>query len=177
MQSRYYDPANRRFINADNYQSTGQGFVGTNMFAYCNNSPVDLYDPSGNAAGKSFLTVMEDCAGGRPRELDPNGIYQYAPSGTEALLLYESPYDSRANLTRKVTYLSPAQTREYVENLAYSSFIGTSSPDCGVVFTKLYRQIAYSGTRGYTYSSNYLDANLSTLSRINPCPSNDRNYE
>ena len=129
LQSRYYDPANRRFINADNYQSTGQGFVGTNMFAYCNNSPVDLYDPSGNAAGKSFLTVMEDCAGGRPRELDPNGIYQYAPNGTEALLLYESPYDSRANLTRKVTYLSPAQTREYVENLAYSNFIGTSSPE------------------------------------------------
>ena len=129
LQSRYYDPANRRFINADSYQSTGQGFVGTNMFAYCNNSPVDLYDPSGNAAGKSFLTVMEDCAGGRPRELDPNGIYQYAPNGTEALLLYESPYDSRANLTRKVTYLSPTQTREYVENLAYSNFIGTSSPE------------------------------------------------
>ena len=129
LQSRYYDPANRRFISADSYQSTGQGFVGTNMFAYCNNSPVDLYDPSGNAAEKSFLTVMEDCAGGRPRELDPNGIYQYAPNGTEALLLYESPYDSRANLTRKVTYLSPTQTREYVENLAYSNFIGTSSPE------------------------------------------------
>ena len=129
LQSRYYDPANRRFINADNYQSTGQGFVGTNMFAYCNNSPVDLYDQSGNAAGKSFLTVMEDCAGGRPRELNPKGIYQYAPNGTEALLLYESPYDSRANLTRKVTYLSPTQTREYVENLAYSNFIGTSSPE------------------------------------------------
>ena len=129
LQSRYYDPQNRRFMNADSYQSTGQGFIGTNMFAYCNNSPVDLYDPSGNAAGKSFLTVMEDCAGGRPRELDPNGIYQYAPNGTEALLLYESPYDSRANLTRKVTYLSPTQTREYVENLAYSNFIGTSSPE------------------------------------------------
>ena len=129
LQSRYYDPANRRFMNADSYQSTGQGFVGTNMFAYCNNSPVDLYDPSGNAAGKSFLTVMEDCAGGRPRELNPKGIYQYAPNGTEALLLYESPYDSRANLTRKVTYLSPTQTREYVENLAYSNFIGTSSPE------------------------------------------------
>ena len=129
LQSRYYDPQNRRFMNADSYQSTVQGFIGTNMFAYCNNSPVDLYDPSGNAAGKSFLTVMEDCAGGRPRELDPNGIYQYAPNGTEALLLYESPYDSRANLTRKVTYLSPTQTREYVENLAYSNFIGTSSPE------------------------------------------------
>ena len=34
LQSRYYDPQNRRFMNADSYQSTGQGFIGTNMFAY-----------------------------------------------------------------------------------------------------------------------------------------------
>ena len=84
-----------------------RGSLGPNMFAYCNNSPVDLYDQSGNAGWKVFLDHNGGLAGGRPRELDPNGIYQYAPSGREALLLYESPYDSRANLTRKVTYLSP----------------------------------------------------------------------
>ena len=50
LQSRYYDPANRRFINADVYASTGQGFVGTNMFAYCNNNPVSFIDYSGNEA-------------------------------------------------------------------------------------------------------------------------------
>ena len=47
LQSRYYDPATRRFLNADSLASTGQGFVGTNMFAYCNNNPVMGYDPSG----------------------------------------------------------------------------------------------------------------------------------
>ena len=47
LQSRYYDPANRRFINADVYASTGQGFVGTNMFAYCNSNPVSNYDAQG----------------------------------------------------------------------------------------------------------------------------------
>ena len=31
LQSRYYDPAMHRFINADSYASTGQGFIGTNM--------------------------------------------------------------------------------------------------------------------------------------------------
>ena len=51
LQSRYYDPANHRFINADSLASTGQGFVGTNMFAYCNNSPVCFSDPSGKMAG------------------------------------------------------------------------------------------------------------------------------
>ena len=50
LQSRYYDPANRRFINADRHMSTGQGFVGTNMFAYCDNSPVFLVDHDGDEA-------------------------------------------------------------------------------------------------------------------------------
>ena len=48
LQSRYYDPANHRFINADALASTGQGFVGTNMFAYCLNNPVVRTDASGN---------------------------------------------------------------------------------------------------------------------------------
>ena len=47
LQSRYYDPVYHRFINADSYASTGQGFVGTNMFAYCNNNPVMASDPTG----------------------------------------------------------------------------------------------------------------------------------
>jgi len=45
--SRYYDPAMRRFINADAFASTGQGFLGFNMFAYSQNNPVMLVDPSG----------------------------------------------------------------------------------------------------------------------------------
>ena len=47
LQSRYYDPAICRFINADEYSSTGQGLLGYNMFAYCNNNPVMAADPNG----------------------------------------------------------------------------------------------------------------------------------
>ena len=47
LQSRYYDPAICRFINADAFASTGQGFLGLNMFAYCANNPINLLDPSG----------------------------------------------------------------------------------------------------------------------------------
>ena len=50
LQSRYYDPATRRFINADALASTGQGFIGYNMFAYCNNSPVNTCDSDGRDA-------------------------------------------------------------------------------------------------------------------------------
>ena len=49
MQSRYYDPTIGRFINADNYPTTGQGLTGNNMFAYCGNNPVLRRDCSGNA--------------------------------------------------------------------------------------------------------------------------------
>ena len=45
--TRYYDPEIGRFINADGYVSTGQGLLGTNMFAYCENNPVNRADPTG----------------------------------------------------------------------------------------------------------------------------------
>ena len=48
LQSRYYDPATRRFVNADSYAGTGQGLLGYNMFAYCNNNPIMYRDSSGN---------------------------------------------------------------------------------------------------------------------------------
>ena len=40
LESRYYNPKIGRFLNADIFASTGQGFVGNNMFAYCGNNPV-----------------------------------------------------------------------------------------------------------------------------------------
>jgi len=50
LQSRYYDPWIGRFINADAFVSTGQGFLGFNMFAYCLNNPVMLTDHTGYMA-------------------------------------------------------------------------------------------------------------------------------
>ena len=47
LQSRYYDPVNRRFINADGLISSNWSFSGLNMFAYCENNPVGRSDPSG----------------------------------------------------------------------------------------------------------------------------------
>ena len=47
LNSRYYDPILGRFISPDSYVSTGQGLLGYNMYAYCNNNPVKLVDSSG----------------------------------------------------------------------------------------------------------------------------------
>ena len=48
LQSRYYDFANCRFINADTFATTDtNGFLSANMFAYCENNPINGCDPSG----------------------------------------------------------------------------------------------------------------------------------
>ena len=57
LQSRYYNPEICRFINADAYLSTGAGVVGFNMFAYCNNNPVSMYDPNGEIAITTLILI------------------------------------------------------------------------------------------------------------------------
>ena len=61
LQSRYYDPAVKRFINADGYVSTGTGALGYNMFAYCLNNPVTLSDPTGRSVW-IILGIIVLCA-------------------------------------------------------------------------------------------------------------------
>ncbi|MBR4972138.1 MAG: RHS repeat-associated core domain-containing protein, partial [Oscillospiraceae bacterium] len=64
LQSRYYDPAIGRFINADALVSTGTGVLGFNMFAYCNNNPASSSDPTGTcpscAAARNSDQIMTD---------------------------------------------------------------------------------------------------------------------
>ncbi|WP_346938619.1 RHS repeat-associated core domain-containing protein [uncultured Clostridium sp.] len=60
LQSRYYNPEWGRFLNADGLVSTGQGFIGYNMFAYCLNSPVNRRDDNGLRSG----CITEGVSGG-----------------------------------------------------------------------------------------------------------------
>ena len=63
LQSRYYDPANRRFINADVYASTDSSdAVSCNMFAYCGNNPVTNSDESGEFFGTAVIVGIIFCA-------------------------------------------------------------------------------------------------------------------
>ena len=48
-QSRYYNPEWCRWINADALMDTSVGILGTNMYAYCNNDPINFKDSTGYA--------------------------------------------------------------------------------------------------------------------------------
>ena len=61
LQSRYYNPEIGRFINADGLVSTGQGILGNNMFAYCGNNPINLYDPDGMCSRLLGFLWKIDC--------------------------------------------------------------------------------------------------------------------
>ena len=64
LRSRYYDPENHRFINADTYASTDSGdAISCNMFAYCQNNPVMLGDEDGEFADW-FVRVVVGAAVG-----------------------------------------------------------------------------------------------------------------
>ena len=84
LQSRYYDPKLGRFLNADTFVSTGQGILGNNMFAYCNNNPVMFQDDYGNFpmlfgedypgyAGRKIGEWMRDVWETDKDETDENG--------------------------------------------------------------------------------------------------------
>ena len=47
LRNRLYDPVLIRFTSSDQYVCTGIGIVGANMFAYCNNNPVNCMDQNG----------------------------------------------------------------------------------------------------------------------------------
>jgi RHS repeat-associated protein len=54
-QSRYYNPQWCRWISADVFMDTDDGIMGTNMYAYCLNDPVNMIDTSGCASDNISL--------------------------------------------------------------------------------------------------------------------------
>lgn len=58
LQSRYYSPDWKRFINADSLMDTGTSPIGTNMFAYCENNPIMKVDFDGQFAGALAVVAI-----------------------------------------------------------------------------------------------------------------------
>ncbi len=56
LQTRYYDPVTCRFLNMDSIDYADPSSIGgLNLYAYCNNDPVNNIDPTGHAFLSIFL--------------------------------------------------------------------------------------------------------------------------
>ena len=129
VSSRYYDPEICRFISADAFASTGQGLLGSNMFAYCENNPVLFSDKTGTLMEKCTVVMNDGDNGikpinGQKRELYAGisfGLSNVGRSGCEPLAVY----DTLCNIN-KPTSLS--NVMGYMESLlctdSYGSYIG-----------------------------------------------------
>ena len=126
LQSRYYDPAISRFINADSYGSTGQAFLGTNMFAYCGNNPVNLTDPSGHfgiaaaiIASTILAVAVSGCSAKTKQKPEP-----YKSADEAAMAFANSTYSSSRYIRHEygtVIYsrtIDGATTYNYAEPVA-----------------------------------------------------------
>ena len=60
LQSRYYDPAIGRFINADSISNLGSdgSLDGYNLYVYCSNNPIMYVDPNGTWSWKLFADIV-----------------------------------------------------------------------------------------------------------------------
>ena len=103
LQSRYYDPEMGRFISADPaYIATGQGLVGNNMFAYCNNNPVAFFDKSGEFPWLAVGIIAVCAIGGgfwgytRNRKLGPKTDERESPIDSTPLPpTQNNPYEGQ----------------------------------------------------------------------------------
>ena len=95
LNSRYYDPAVGRFLNADGQLNTG--LLGYNLFAYCYNNPVMYVDPNGEsligillliATGIGLVATLSSCSSSShvivSGNADPELINELVPGGNDS---------------------------------------------------------------------------------------------
>lgn len=133
LQSRYYVPEWGRFLNADVYVDTGTGLNGTNLFAYCDNDPVNRIDPNGYWGLDVHKTITQELhkGGNNPaaieRVVDGNlSLDNIYPAWVAIYRNQKFHFDRRNDLT----YQSNKDTRfEQAENnivTAVTTFIADS---------------------------------------------------
>ena len=130
LQTRYYDPAVGRFINADGYTSTGQGFLGNNMYAYCLNNPISYTDPSGRASQRVFVEsqtegaiIFQESIGNPERIPISKKKEVYGPSLRDVTDEIDKPLQEKAHEFEIISIFR--NVSKIVEGLVYLDFYNT----------------------------------------------------
>ena len=140
LQSRYYDPIVKRFLKADALVSTGQGFVGYNAFAYCNNNPLIKKDNDGHFGLLIAALIVIGVAA------TANDVYQICRDDGEGVSIERAEYEIEIKNSSKV--VTPWM------QLGYSIYANYFSPykeeikgsSAGVTFEWMSHNVAHYAT-------------------------------
>ena len=126
LQTRYYDPAIARFINADSCLTTNSlGLLSYNMFAYCENNPVMRSDPTGEWFWDILDIVMAAASWNDFIEETTVENFGWALLDTVALLpVVPSTGYARRGADLALTAVSAAKKSSEAKTLLYSATYG-----------------------------------------------------
>jgi len=154
-QSRYYNPEWCRWISADAFWDTGDGVLGTNMYAYCHNDPVNLADPSGMASDmaaqlgqamaiamlvSAAATLMHENLGMSEKQItafwlgiDANNILRTAETVINKVQAgYSLLYSPNGGFFNYMSFVPPSQVQDYISSVEMEARAGAISAAGGV---------------------------------------------
>ena len=149
LQSRYYSPEIGRFINTDDTQiaiATQGEILGTNLFAYCNNNPVNYEDPTGKIGVESFLRLVS--------------LGMYAYNNYLCVRLYTWGFIHRA---KNKCYDFSSSWNSLIVKLMQKSTLISSTVNQMISDAKKMKKSSYSVTKNlnfYSYKKNISDIDL-----------------
>ena len=87
MNARYYNPSTARFLSQDTYTGSAFDPWTQHLYAYCNNNPVNMIDPTGHVARKLLFWSIDDEASN-----EKAGYYGSQEIYDEFAALYRNSY-------------------------------------------------------------------------------------
>ena len=160
LQSRYYDPANHRFINADTYSTTDKtDAIACNMFVYCGNNPVRRSDTQGTDwkdilnGGLDVLEWLVDGCESVGQNIDLCFVQGFSgnasPGAFDFVQSIAVVFDARGNIAIQGQHFTGGITTNAAPS---ASFVTTSS----IAFAPRYKDLEGKGYNiGGSYFSNY----------------------
>jgi len=142
LQSRYYDPVVKRFINADELTSTGQGTIGNNMFVYCGSNPIARSDSRGffwhlvigGVVGGIIGGISSALSGGDVTDIlisvasgADSGVLAASGAGVLAQSLGSAALSMASNAAQQMNHIIKDETGETkfrVGDMLFDGFVG-----------------------------------------------------
>ena len=134
LQSRYYDPTTRRFLNADGIIGANQDAICYNLFAYCSNNPIMFTDASGNRVNMALFNkskIRKSAKSAVPLQTSP----QLPPLQQFGAELYQDVVNFNINNNSEEKVIESNWVSAYKGKVVIRHPIkGLSSMSLGVIF-------------------------------------------